>query len=281
MTRSMKIVWVMNLAAAIIGLAQAAPAQAPPGTSPGNIILGPGGYFQKGPDARARAGSPSGRAAGRGGRASLPPSVSVRPAGPTIRASAAALLGWSVGARASAFQSLTFSEAAGKVDAAGMALIEGFSAQKVSPEIQKNLDYNLSPDEVAVVRRRLSELRLQMPAYHIDVIPADESSRRKLFEFAKSLGVELIVSGSQPASLANLDQLANEFGVNVALENLSPKSVAGALQGRGQRIGVVADLGKWMGGGDQASGRSAAGQRQTDGGELPRPERGGCGAVSA
>ncbi len=176
----------------------------------------------------------------------LPPSVSVRPAGPTIRASAAALLGWSVGASANVFQKLTFSEAAGKVDAAGLAFIEGSNAQRVSPEIQKNLDFNLSPDEVAKVKYRLGELRLQMPAYHVDAIPTDGSSRRKLFEFAKSLGVELIVSGSQPASLADLDQLANEFGVNVAMENLSPKSVAGALQGRGQRIGVVADLGKWM-----------------------------------
>ena len=268
----------MNLAAAIIGLAQVAPAQAPPGTSPGNIVLGPGGYFQKGPDAPPRAGAPSGRGAG---RSALPPSVSVRRAGPTIRASAAALLDWSVGASANVFQKLTFSEAAGKVDAAGLAFIEGSNTQRVSPEIQKNLDFNLSPDEVAKVKYRLGELRLQMPAYHVDAIPTDGSSRRKLFEFAKSLGVELIVSGSQPASLADVDQLANEFGVNVAIENLSPKSVAGALQGRGQRIGVVADFGKWMEAGIKPAGRSAAGQRQTDGGEPPRPERGGWDAISA
>jgi type 1 glutamine amidotransferase/sugar phosphate isomerase/epimerase len=175
-----------------------------------------------------------------------PPSVSVRSTGPTIRASATSLLGWRVGLPANAFQQLTFSEAAGKVDAVGVAYIEGFSGQKVSPEMQKSLDYNLSPDELAKVKYRLGELRLRMPAYHTDTLPTDASSRRKLFEFAKSLGVEMIVSGSEPASLADLDQLANEFGVNVALENLSPKSVAATLQGRSQRIGVVADLGKWM-----------------------------------
>jgi len=156
-----------------------------------------------------------------------------------------ALLGWSVGASSNAFAKLTFYEAAGKVDASGLANIEGSSAQQVSAEIQKNLDYNLSPDELAKVKHRLSELRLQMPAYHVDALPADQSSRRKLFDFARSLGVQTIVTGSGAAPMADLDQFANEFGVNVALEGISPKDVDRMLQGRGNRIGVVADLGKW------------------------------------
>ena len=219
MRRGIRFSVVMTVAGAMLGLAQV------PAPVPGR----------------------AGRGAGRGGaQASVPASVSVRSTGPTIRASATSLLGWRVGVPASAFTQLTFSEAASKVDAVGVAFIEGFSGQKVSPEIPKNLDYNLSPDELAKVKYRLGELRLRMPAYHVDAIPADESSRRKLFEFAKSLGVEMIVSGSQPGSLADLDQLASEFGVNVAIENLSPKSVADVLQGRSQRIGVNADIGKWM-----------------------------------
>jgi hypothetical protein len=54
----------------------------------------------------------------------------------------------------------------------------------------------------SVAWERLAELRLGMPAYYIDAIPEDETSRRKLFEFARELGVETIVTSSVAASLA-------------------------------------------------------------------------------
>ena len=52
------------------------------------------------------------------------------------------LLGWQVGISSSVFGPLSFSEAAGLADALGLASIEGDSRQKVSPQIDKNLDYN-------------------------------------------------------------------------------------------------------------------------------------------
>ena len=164
----------------------------------------------------------------------------------TFRTAAADLLGWKVGVPASAFGQLTFSEAAAKTDALGLASIEGYSTQRVSAEISKNLDFNLSPDELAAVRTRLRALRLQMTAYHVDAIGADDASRRKLFEFAKALGVEMIVANPDIALLPELDKLAGEFSINVAIENRSPKSALSALEGRGKRIGVCADIGVWM-----------------------------------
>src|SRR6478609_2258806 len=64
-----------------------------------------------------------------------------------VRTAATKLMGWKVTARGDAFGQLSFTEAATKTDAAGLAFIEGFSTQKVSPEISKNLDYNLSGEE--------------------------------------------------------------------------------------------------------------------------------------
>lgn len=176
-----------------------------------------------------------------------PPTESVRPPGAHyIRNTVAGLLGWTVGARASAFGQLTFSEAAVKTDALGLASIEGFSTQKVSAAIPKNLDCNLTPDEVAAVRTKLRALNLRMPAYRVDSIPADESGRRKIFEFAKSLGVGTLIAATDAASLPELDKLANEIGVNVAIESRDPKSVTGALAGRSNRIGASVDVAQWM-----------------------------------
>src|ERR1700677_4524438 len=78
--------------------------------------------------------------------ADLGPNKSVRPNSPQIRTSVNGLLGWQVGISSSVFGQISFSEAAGLADALGLASIEGDSRQKVSPQIDKNLDYELSPD---------------------------------------------------------------------------------------------------------------------------------------
>lgn len=163
-----------------------------------------------------------------------------------VATAASRLLDWKVGVPATAFPGLTFSEAAGKADALGVAFIEGFSTQNVSPEIPKKLDYHLAPGEVKAVQDRLRALNLGMPVYFSATIGPDEKSSRQLFEFAKALNVETIVSDPAPESLAAIDKLANEFGVNVALAHGNPKSLPSALEGRSKRIGVCADLGSWM-----------------------------------
>ena len=124
----------------------------------------------------------------------LGPNKSVRPNSPQIRTSVNTLLGWQVGISSSVFGQLTFSEAAALADALGLASIEGDSRQKVSPQIDKNLDDQLSPEEVAAVKARLAELRLKMVAYRVESIPSDGNSASKLFAFAKELGVQTIVT---------------------------------------------------------------------------------------
>src|SRR5439155_2174977 len=188
-------------------------------------------------------GSIEAQAPGRGGQAG-PPSVSRR-GNKQIGSSALNHLGLRVGFSASAFGPISFSEAAAKADALGTGFLEASSTQKVSPEIAKNLDYNLSPDEIARVKNRLGELRLRMLSYRAGPIPADESSRRRLFEFANAVDIETIVTSGAPAALADLDKLAGEFGVNVAFEGSNPKNLVSSLEGRSSRIRVSADTAAW------------------------------------
>jgi sugar phosphate isomerase/epimerase len=147
---------------------------------------------------------------GRGGRAV--PSVSVRPSDMRMfRTAAARVLGWNVGIASSVFSQLSFSDAAANVDALGFSSLQGSSSQKVSVAIPKNLDENLLAEEITAVKNRLAELRLRMPSYRVASLPADESSLRKMLEFAKGLGVETVVCDAAPASLAALDKLAGQI----------------------------------------------------------------------
>src|SRR5439155_3288927 len=65
-----------------------------------------------------------------------------------LRTAAFAVLGWRIGIAADRFRNLTFYEAAVKADELGVGSIQGSGSQKVSAEIPKNLDYNLSPGEI-------------------------------------------------------------------------------------------------------------------------------------
>src|SRR5204862_5027935 len=115
------------------------------------------------------------------------------------RGTAVGLLGWRAGIRSDAFGAIPFLDAAARIDAAGIAFVEGVSA---------NLDYKMNAAEVATLKARLTDLGLHVPAYRLDAIPADPASRRQLLDFAKALEIEMILA-KQPAELE---------GIKVAIE---------------------------------------------------------------
>ncbi len=209
---------------------------------------------------------PAGTGAGRGGaegqgRGAQPPgqqpvaSISQRPNGTslgTIRVGAAdnnMWFGWRVAVPSTAIKGLTFSEALVRADGHPIAVtsVEASSAQITSFEVPKPLDHRLQPGERGAVVYRLRELNQQILSYRIDRLGADEAARRQVFELVKSLNVPLIVVGADTANLAEVDKLAEEFGINVAVESRSdPKAVLASLDGRGKRLGIAADLGGWI-----------------------------------
>lgn len=202
---------------------------------------------------QAPAPSPAGRGGAPGGGAAPPP-TRAEWRNRTL-AQLGSFLKWKVGAPAEAFQGLSFLEAAVRLDAIGMAYIEGSNTQWVSPEIRKNLDHNLAAEEVTAIRNRLRRMHVDMVAYHVDSIGPDDATRRKVFQFAKSMGAEMVISAVPPTSLPAIDKLAGEIGINFAIENRGrkdtpaywdPKRLLGALQGLSSRIGVRADVGTWI-----------------------------------
>ena len=199
--------------------------------------------------------APGGGPAGRGSAPQAPAQTiaaparglaSVRvPAWRKLRTAVGSLLGWQVGVSLGSFRPDTFADAARKAEALDLAVVEGDSTQQISAQIPKALDYRLAPGEIDFVSQRLSELNVRMPVYVTSEISEDEAIARRQFEFAKRLNVETIAVERVPKSLPAVEKLADEAGVNVALTG-SFKTLANALEGRGRRIGVYADVGKWM-----------------------------------
>ena len=184
------------------------------------------------------------------------PSISQRPNGSslgTIRGGAAdekIWFGWRVGVPSTAIAGLTFSAALARADALSVTSVEAASTQITADEVPKPLDPRLQTGERNAVVYRLRELNQQVLAYRADDLGPDVASRRRVFALAKAINAPLIVT--QPGTpgvsdLAQLDTLAEELGVSVAIESRSnPQALVDSLQGRSQRLGVAADLGGWM-----------------------------------
>ncbi len=183
------------------------------------------------------------------------PSISQRPNGSslgTIRVGAAdnnIWFGWRVGMPSIAIKGLTFSEALARADTypIGMTSVVAASIQTVSAEVPKPLDYRLQPGERRAVNYRLRELNQQILGYVVPNLGADAATRRKVFEFAKAINAPAIITNDSLPIFAELDALAEEFGINVAFINPAhPKSLLTAIEGRSKRLGIAADLEGWM-----------------------------------
>jgi type 1 glutamine amidotransferase len=153
---------------------------------------------------------------------------------------------WRVGVATAALKGTTVSDALVKTDVLPVAAVEVSSTQTTSFEVPKLLDQRLQKGERAGVVYRFRELNTTILAYRNDNIGADTASRRAVFELAKSINAPMIITSGDAANPAELETLAEEFQINVALESTGDvKTVLAALNGRGNRMGVSANLGAW------------------------------------
>jgi type 1 glutamine amidotransferase/sugar phosphate isomerase/epimerase len=147
---------------------------------------------------------------------------------------------------------MTLSDVLARADAPlGLAAVEAPSTLTVSFEVPKPLDHRLQSGERDALNYRLRELNQQILAYRVETLPADEATRRKVFDLAKGLNAPgnppLVIVPADVANLGAIDALAEELGMTAALDSRSdPKIAMAALQGRSNRIGIAADLGAWM-----------------------------------
>jgi type 1 glutamine amidotransferase/sugar phosphate isomerase/epimerase len=196
-----------------------------------------------------------------GGRGAAPaqtpavPSISQRPAGSSlgmIRVGASdnnMWFGWRVGMVSTALKGLTFSEALAKADGYPISLpsVVASSTQIVSVEVPKPLDHRLQTGERNAIVYRLRETNEQVLAYRVAALETDGAARRKVFELAKAINAPMIVVSAETSNLAELDTLAAEFDVKVAVESRAdPKPLVSALEGRSVRLGIAADVHGWM-----------------------------------
>jgi sugar phosphate isomerase/epimerase len=131
----------------------------------------------------------------------------------------------------------------------------GLSFQKVSAEIPKNFDPQLTDDELQQIRLKLDSAGIRLLTYYIHLIPGDPDGCRRVFEFGRKIGIETFLSEPALEALDTIEQFCDEYDIRVALHNHDqkaspqywhPDGILKVCQGRSPRIGACGDLGYWM-----------------------------------
>jgi sugar phosphate isomerase/epimerase len=186
------------------------------------------------------------------GTAGIGPSLFAAEAG--LGAPHAEKIGWKLGCQAYTFNRFTFFEAVDKNRSLGLKYLEAYPGQKLSAEKPDvTVGPGMSPEMRAAVKEKLARASVKMVNFGVVGLPNDEKQSRDVFEFAKDMGIETIVSEPPPDAFDLIERLCEQYQINVALHNhpepsryWNPDTVLAATKGRSKRIGACADTGHWM-----------------------------------
>jgi len=161
---------------------------------------------------------------------------------------------WRLGVQAYTFNRFSFYEAVDKTRALGLRYIEAYPGQRLSKDKpDARFDHNMSSELQQEVLQKLHESGVKLVNYGVVALPNNEAECRKVFDFAREMGIETIVSEPPEDAFELIDRLCEEYKKNVAIHNhpvpnhyWNPDTVLKVCQGRSKRIGACADTGHWM-----------------------------------
>jgi len=147
------------------------------------------------------------------------------------------------------YNRLTFFETVDKAHELGIKYLEMFPGQKLKPGSDAKVGRTMNEEMIAEIKKKLADAGgIKLVAYGVDGIPTDAEGARKTFEWAKTMGIEVLVTETTPNEIHN--KLAEEFNIKIALHNhpttWPPDAVLKATSDKGKLIGSCSDTGHWM-----------------------------------
>lgn len=147
------------------------------------------------------------------------------------------------------FNRLTFFETVDKAAELGVKYLEIYPGQTLKPGSKEKIHRTMNEETIAAIKQKLAEAGgLKLVAYGVDGVPTDEKGARQTFEWAKKMGIEVLVTETTPNDIH--DKLCQEYHIKYALHNhpksWPPDAVLKACAGRSKWIGSCSDTGHWM-----------------------------------
>lgn len=162
-----------------------------------------------------------------------------------------------LGVQAWSFNRYSVMEAIEKVAQAGGTNIEMFPGQQLGKDFP---GVGVGPDmgdaATEALRKQLAKFGVNVVAYGVTGIDKGEAGARKLFAWAKSLGIGILDTESTE-SIDTIDKMVKEFDIRVGFHNhprtkdpnykvWNPQYIADLVKNHDRRIGSCSDTGHWV-----------------------------------
>lgn len=170
----------------------------------------------------------------------------------TNNTSSADQLGWKLAVHSYTFRKFSI------FDAIDMTAALGVKYMSISGGVTFDGTNGLTTVNLTDAQREAIDKKLRADGFgnfvNIGVVqlPADEAKSRKVFEFAKKWGINVLVAEPAPDALDTVEKLCEEYNIKVAIHDhpkpshyWNPDTVLAAIKGR-PMIGACADIGHWM-----------------------------------
>ena len=166
-------------------------------------------------------------------------------------ASAADELGWQMAIHAYTFRKFSIFECIDKTAALGLKYMS-LSGSVNLDGTRTATTVQLSDEDAAAIQKAVAAKGIKLVNIGVVKLPPEEAESRKVFEFAKKMGIDTLVAEPEPAALDTVEKLCKEYNIKVAIHNhpkpshyWNPETVARVIKNRSHRIGACADTGHW------------------------------------
>jgi sugar phosphate isomerase/epimerase len=124
-----------------------------------------------------------------------------------------------------------------------------FPGQKLKPGSKVGIGEGMSDEACQEIKKKLADAGgLKVVAFGVCGVPTDEKGARKMFEWAKKMGIQVLVTETTPNAVH--DKLCTEYNIRMALHNhpqsWPPAKVLAACKDHCKLIGSCSDTGHWM-----------------------------------
>ncbi|HDJ22794.1 MAG TPA: DUF1080 domain-containing protein [Candidatus Aminicenantes bacterium] len=152
------------------------------------------------------------------------------------------------------FRKFSFFEALPKIKQLGIRYLQAYPGQRLGGEFgDRKFSHEMEDKEIAAVKDALQQLDLKLVSYGVVDVGVTEESIRQVFDFARQMGIWIIVTEPRDEAFPVLEKLAREYDLDIAIHNhplpskyALPETVLEKVSNRDERFGSCADVGHWM-----------------------------------
>jgi len=167
-------------------------------------------------------------------------------------ASGAEKLGWQMAIHAYTFRKFSIYECIDKTAALGLKHMS-LSGSVNLGGTNNVTTVNLSDKDAEAIKKAVAAKGIKLVNIGVVKLPPDEAQSRKVFEFARKMGIDTLVPEPEPEALDLVEKLCKEYNIKVAIHNhpkpsryWNPDTVLEAVKGRTPLMGACADTGHWL-----------------------------------